>query len=93
MYMYILYKLNIYVYIYTHTHTELNIKKTSNSIQNMGYTCKHRVLKPQMAEKNFLKIFNILSQEIKKMQIKTTWRFYLTPVRMTKINKANDSIC
>lgn len=95
MYMYILYKLNIYVYIfiYIYIHTKLNIKKTSNSIQNIGYTCKHRVLKPQMAKKNFLKMFNILSQEIKKMQIKTTWRFHLSPVRMTKINKANDSIC
>lgn len=30
---------------------------------------------------------------ISEIQIKTSWRFYFTPVRMVKINKTNDSSC
>lgn len=36
-------------------------------------------------------MFNSLSH--REMQIKTTWRFHLAPVRMDKINKTNGSSC
>jgi hypothetical protein len=42
-----------------------------------------------MAEKHLKKIFNI----IREMQIKTTLRFHLTPVRMSKIENSCDSRC
>jgi hypothetical protein len=39
-------------------------------------------------------MFNILtSLAIREMQIKTILRFYLTPVRMAKINNTSDSRC
>jgi hypothetical protein len=44
-----------------------------------------------MAEK-YLKKYSI-SLIIKEMQIKTTLRFHLTPVRMAKIKNPGDSRC
>ena len=44
-----------------------------------------------MAEKHLKKILTSLI--IKEMQIKTTLRFHLTPVRMTKIKNSGDSRC
>jgi hypothetical protein len=44
-----------------------------------------------MAEKHLKKISTFLV--IREMQIKTTLRFYLTPVRMTKIKNSGDSRC
>jgi hypothetical protein len=42
-----------------------------------------------MTEKHLKKMFNILN--IREMQIKTTLRFYLTPVRMAMIKNSFDS--
>jgi hypothetical protein len=44
-----------------------------------------------MAEKHMKKMFNILI--IREMQIKTTLRFHLTPVRMAKIKNSGDNRC
>jgi hypothetical protein len=44
-----------------------------------------------MAEKHLKKCSTSLI--IREMQIKTTLRFYLTPVRMTKIINSGDSRC
>jgi hypothetical protein len=54
--------------------TELN-KETSTEVYGM-------------AEKHLKKMFNILNHQ--KMQIKTNWKFYLTPVRMAKIKNSGD---
>jgi hypothetical protein len=45
----------------------------------------------QMAEKQLKKYST--SVAIREMQIKTTLRFHLTPVRMAKINKTDDGSC
>ena len=45
----------------------------------------------QMAEKHSKKCSTSLV--IRKIQIKMTWRFYLIPIRMTKIKNASDSTC
>ena len=44
-----------------------------------------------MAKGHLRLLLNILSHH--KMQIKTTVRYYLTPVRMTKIKNTNDTLC
>ena len=44
-----------------------------------------------MAEKHLKKCTTSLI--IREMQIKTTLRFYLTPIRMTKIKRSGDSRC
>jgi hypothetical protein len=45
-----------------------------------------------MAKKKHLKIY-LTSLVIRKMQIKTTLRYYPTPIRMAKIKKSSDSTC
>ena len=45
----------------------------------------------QMAEKHFKK--SSTSLVIREMQIKMTLRFYLIPIRMTKIKNADDGRC
>ena len=47
--------------------------------------------KSQMAEKHLKKCLTSLA--IREMQIKTTLRFQLTPVRMVKIQTSGDSLC
>ena len=44
-----------------------------------------------MAEKHLKKCLKSLV--IKEMQIKTTLRFYLTPIRMAKIKSSGDNTC
>jgi hypothetical protein len=44
-----------------------------------------------MAEKNLTKCSKSL--EIREMQIKSTLRFHLTPIRMANIKTSGDSTC
>jgi len=44
-----------------------------------------------MADKHLKKCST--SSDIREMQIKTTLRFHLTPVRMAKIKNSGDSTC
>jgi hypothetical protein len=46
-----------------------------------------------MAEKHLKKCLYIISLIIREMQIKTTLRFHLTPVRKAKIKNSGDSRC
>jgi hypothetical protein len=46
-----------------------------------------------MTEKQTFNILNQMQGQNRKMQVETTLRFYLTSVRMGKINKPNDSSC
>jgi hypothetical protein len=57
----------------------------------MGYRTKQKILNrgilnSQEALKWMFKIFN------REMQIKTTVRFHLTPIRMAKIKNSKDSL-
>jgi hypothetical protein len=59
----------------------------------MGYRAKQRILNWGIAKgwEALEKMFNILN--IREMQIKTTLRFHLTPVRMARIKNSGDSRC
>jgi hypothetical protein len=63
----------------------------------MGYRAKQRILNGgipngrEVTEKHLKKCSTSLV--IRKMQIKTTLRFHLTPVRMAKIKNSGDSRC
>jgi hypothetical protein len=58
--------------------------------ENLRYTEQFSTGESQMAKKHLKKCSTSLV--IKEMQIKTTLRFHLTPIRMAKIN-AGDSRC
>jgi hypothetical protein len=70
------------------------LKKIDSRISNntIKKNCKEFPTEEyQMAEKHLKKCSRSLI--IRKMQIKTILRFYLTPVRMTKIKNSHDSRC
>jgi hypothetical protein len=60
----------------------------------MGYRAKKlfSTEETRMAEKH-LKKKSSMSLIIREMEIKTTLRFHLTPIRMTKIKNSGDSRC
>jgi hypothetical protein len=68
-------------------------KKPNNPIKNWGIELKRefKTEESQMAEKHLKKCSKSLV--IRKMQIKITLRFYLTPIRMAKIKNSGDSTC
>lgn len=58
----------------------------------MWYRFKQRISKEsQMANRHFRK--GSTSSAIKEMQIKTTLKFHLIPVRIAKIKNISDSSC